>query len=106
MTTVSPDQLTARLVEWATTHSTAVSEQHSQLREEFQTRFPLDTLPGYLQPIGWISPLWHAAELGRAALYGAPLSAAMAALHVGFLVLVALVAASLSIRTFRRRLDS
>lgn len=70
------------------------------------TYFPLDTLPGYLQPIGWISPLWHAAELGRAALYGAPLSAAMAALHVGFLVLVALVAAALSIRTFRRRLDS
>ncbi|AQP43610.1 ABC transporter permease [Tessaracoccus flavus] len=70
------------------------------------TYFPLDTLPGYLQPIGWISPLWHAAELGRAALYGAPLSAVMAAVHVGFLVLVALVAAALSTRTFRRRLDS
>lgn len=70
------------------------------------TYFPLDTLPGYLQPIGWISPLWHAAELGRAALYGAPLSLAMGAVHVGYLVLVAVVAALLSIRTFRRRLDS
>lgn len=45
MTTVSPDQLTARLVEWANTHATSVSEEHGQLREEFQTRFPLDTLP-------------------------------------------------------------
>ena len=70
------------------------------------TYFPLETLPIYLQPIGWISPLWHAAELGRAALYGAPMSLGMAAVHVGFLLLVAVVGAALSISTFRRRLDS
>ena len=69
------------------------------------TYFPLATLPSYLQPIGWISPLWHAAELGRAALYGAPLSLGMGVVHVGFLVAVAVVGAALSIRTFKKRLD-
>jgi len=69
------------------------------------TYFPLDSLPLFLQWIGWISPLWHAAELGRAALYGAPMPPAMLLLHVGFLVAVAGVTCALSIRTFRKRLD-
>jgi lipooligosaccharide transport system permease protein len=30
------------------------------------TFYPLDSLPLWLQWIGWISPLWHGAELGRA----------------------------------------
>lgn len=69
------------------------------------TYFPLETLPGFLHWIGWISPLWHAAELGRAALYGAPLAPAMALVHIGYLVLLAAITCALSIRTFRRRLD-
>ncbi len=69
------------------------------------TYFPLETLPWSLQWVGWISPLWHAAELGRAALYGAPLPAAMLLVHVGYLVLLGAVTCALSIRTFRRRLD-
>jgi lipooligosaccharide transport system permease protein len=35
------------------------------------TYFPLATLPLYLQWIGWISPVWHATDLGRALSYGA-----------------------------------
>lgn len=35
------------------------------------TFFPLTTLPIYLQWIGWISPVWHATDLGRALSYGA-----------------------------------
>ncbi len=69
------------------------------------TYFPLETLPLFLQWIGWISPLWHAAELGRGVLYGAPLPPAMLLLHLGFLAAVALVTCLLSIRTFRKRLD-
>ena len=69
------------------------------------TYFPLETLPGYLQPIGWISPLWHASELGRGALYGAPIGPAMTAVHLGFLAALACVGCWLSVRTFRRRLD-
>lgn len=67
--------------------------------------FPLSTLPDYLQPIGWISPLWHAAELSRAVLYGAPMTPLMAVIHVGFLVAVAAVGAVISVRVFQRRLD-
>ena len=29
------------------------------------TVFPLTQLPMFLQWIGWLSPLWHASELGR-----------------------------------------
>ena len=69
------------------------------------TYFPLETLPSLLQWIGWISPLWHAAELGRTALYGAAMPPHMMLVHVGFLVALASVTCLLSIRTFRRRLD-
>ena len=31
-----------------------------------------DDLPVGLQAVGWVSPLWHATELGRMAVYGAP----------------------------------
>lgn len=69
------------------------------------TYFPLDTLPGYLQPIGWVSPLWHAAELGRAALYGHQPGIDLAVVHVAYLAGLAVVGAWLSVRHFRRRLD-
>lgn len=69
------------------------------------TYFPLETLPGYVQPIGWISPLWHASQLGRTVMYGAPMTASMAAVHVGFLVLLASACAWSCVRTFRVRLD-
>jgi lipooligosaccharide transport system permease protein len=67
------------------------------------TYFPLETLPGFLQWIGWISPLWHAAELGRTALYGAPMLPPMLLVH--YLVALAAVTCLLSVRTFRKRLD-
>ena len=35
------------------------------------TFFPLSQMPIFLQWIGWISPLWHGAELGRVVSYGA-----------------------------------
>ena len=69
------------------------------------TYFPLETLPVYLRPIGWVSPLWHASELGRGALYGAPVGITMTVVHLGYLVLLAAVCAWLSVRTFRKRLD-
>ncbi|GAA4899740.1 lipooligosaccharide transport system permease protein [Stackebrandtia albiflava] len=32
--------------------------------------FPLSQLPQYLQPVAWLSPLWHGAELSRWAVSG------------------------------------
>ena len=34
------------------------------------TFFPISRLPDWLQPVSWLSPLWHAVELCRAATTG------------------------------------
>lgn len=36
------------------------------------TFYPLESMPIYLQWIGWISPLWHGTDLGRVISYGSP----------------------------------
>ena len=66
------------------------------------TIFPLEQLPGYVQWIGWISPLWHGTELARVAAYGAdnPIW-----IHLIFLVALTVVGWVLSIRIVTRRLD-
>lgn len=68
------------------------------------TFYPLATLPVWLQWIGWVSPLWHASEIGRAASYGGSPGSWPVVWHV--LVLVALCAAGwlLARRVFVRRL--
>ncbi|MBN9606040.1 MAG: ABC transporter permease [Actinomycetales bacterium] len=53
------------------------------------TLFPLTQLPIFLQPIGWISPLWHAAELGRFLAFGPSGQWVAALVHVAVLVAVA-----------------
>ena len=53
------------------------------------TFYPLETLPVWLQWIGWVSPLWHGAELGRLATYGAAVPPAMIAAHLAYLVVLA-----------------
>ena len=53
------------------------------------TFYPLETLPGWLHWIGWVSPLWHASELGRVVSYGAPVPGTRVLVHLA--VLVALV---------------
>jgi lipooligosaccharide transport system permease protein len=68
------------------------------------TFYPLDTLPVWLQWIGWISPLWHASELGRLLTYGAALGAGAVVVHVLYLVLLAAGGYLLARRVFERRL--
>lgn len=68
------------------------------------TFFPLETLPMVLQPIGWVSPLWHAVELGRTVSIGVPMSVGMAVVHIGYLVALAAGGWVLARRHFRRRL--
>jgi lipooligosaccharide transport system permease protein len=52
------------------------------------TFYPLETLPVALQWIGWVSPLWHGAELGRVATYGADIAPGMIVLHVVYLIVL------------------
>ena len=68
------------------------------------TFFPLNSMPIYFQPIGWISPLWHSAELGRHFAYGYELSTFMVIIHLAFLITVFVFGLRFSGRQFTRRL--
>nr|WP_245968016.1 ABC transporter permease [Salana multivorans] len=68
------------------------------------TFYPLDTLPVWLHPIGWLSPVWHGAQLGRWATYGAPTPGWLLAVHALALVAIAAVAGYVAGRVFTRRL--
>lgn len=68
------------------------------------TFYPLENLPIWLQWIGWISPLWHASELGRMATYGSPGGPGLAAIHLAYLVILTVVGYAFARRTFTRRL--
>lgn len=66
--------------------------------------FPLDQLPGYLRPLAWFSPLWHANEVARdAALGGLP--GWQVALHLAVLVTVVVAGFAVARQRFRRRLE-
>ncbi|GAA2529828.1 ABC transporter permease [Rarobacter incanus] len=50
------------------------------------TFFDLASMPIYLQPIGWLSPIWHGAQLARAASYGLGEPAWVTAIRVAYLI--------------------
>lgn len=68
------------------------------------TFYPLDTLPGWLHWIGWVSPIWHATELGRVVSYGAPTAPGMVAVHLGVLLVLAVGGWFVARRVFVARL--
>lgn len=68
------------------------------------TFYPLDSLPVWLQWIGWISPLWHGAELGRVATYHAAVPSAMILVHVVYLLVLCVFGYLLGRRLFTERL--
>lgn len=68
------------------------------------TFFPLDSMPIYLRWIGWISPLWHATDLGRYLSYGRDIPGWLVITH--FLVLLVMLIGGLkyAFYAFERRL--
>jgi lipooligosaccharide transport system permease protein len=69
------------------------------------TFFPISNLPPLLQPIAWLSPLWHGVELSRALALGTVSQAPLLALvHVIVLVSIALAGTIWAFRTVERRL--
>lgn len=65
--------------------------------------YPIEQLPDWLEPVAWITPLWHGIELCRGAVLGG-LGAGMALVHLGALIgftSAGLVACTV---TFRRSL--
>ena len=67
------------------------------------TFFPIEQLPPVLQPIAWLTPLYHGVALTRGLALGT-LDPIAGAIHVGYLVALAVVGAILFDRLLRRRL--
>ncbi|WBL19035.1 ABC transporter permease [Citricoccus sp. NR2] len=68
------------------------------------TFYALNTLPLALQWIGWISPQWHAAQLGRILTYGMDNPAWLTGVHVAYLLALCAVGWIAVARVFERRL--
>lgn len=69
------------------------------------TFYPVESLPIFLQPLAWITPLWHGVELARGLSLGTigadPL---MAAVHIAVLVGFTVVGTWFAIRTVTAKL--
>jgi lipooligosaccharide transport system permease protein len=69
------------------------------------TFFPIESLPPLIQPIAWLSPLWHGVAVCRALMLGTigdqPL---LAVIHVAILVALVVGGALAAFRTMERRL--
>jgi lipooligosaccharide transport system permease protein len=69
------------------------------------TFFPVDRLPGWVQPVAWVSPLWHGTEVARAAALD-DMSQPLAALgHIAYLLALLVLGAALAARQYTRRLQ-
>lgn len=68
------------------------------------TFFPLESMPIYLQPIGWISPMWHGTQVARVLAFGLEVPGWMVVVHLAFLVLLTAGGTLLAARFFTRRL--
>ena len=69
------------------------------------TFFPLESLPWFLQWIGWISPLWHGTQLGRVAAYGLDEPAWLTAVHIVYLLALTFLGWVATQRVITRRLN-
>ena len=68
------------------------------------TFFPLESMPIYLQWVGWISPMWHGTQLARVLAFGLPVPWWMVIVHLLVLLVVTVVGAVVATRLFTRRL--
>jgi lipooligosaccharide transport system permease protein len=68
------------------------------------TFYPISSMPIYLQWIGWVSPQWHATNLGRAMSYGMPIESWLLYVHWGLMLVMAVIGITWSHRIFVKRL--
>ena len=67
------------------------------------TFFPVEQLPDWIEPLAWVTPLWHGVELTRDLATGTA-SAGPTAIHVAYLVTLTVVGAALAVRSCGRKL--
>ncbi|MHA6621366.1 ABC transporter permease [Pseudonocardia sp. DLS-67] len=68
------------------------------------TFFPVERLPAWVQPVAWVSPLWHGTEVARAAALNRwqPLAAVG---HTAYLLVLLVLGAVLATRLYTSRLQ-
>ena len=69
------------------------------------TFYPLSQMPIFLQFFGWLSPLWHATEIGRYLTYDYPISGPMLLMHFSVLAAMIFFGLTASFRIFAARLE-
>jgi lipooligosaccharide transport system permease protein len=70
------------------------------------TFFPIDRLPEMIQPVAWVLPLWHGADLARALALGTVMDHPLLhAAHLAILVAGAVGGVVATFVMFRRRLE-
>lgn len=67
------------------------------------TFFPIEQLPAILQPIAWITPLWHGVDLCRSLALGTA-EPALTLVHVAYLGTMTTIGIAAAFVTFQRRL--
>ena len=68
------------------------------------TFYSLSTLPLSVRWVGWISPLWHATEIGRYFSYSHPIPGQMLFIHFGYMTLLGIAGILVANRKFALRL--
>jgi lipooligosaccharide transport system permease protein len=69
------------------------------------TFFPIESLPDFLRPVAWLSPLWHSADLCRMLMLGTVGSnLGLALAHTAILVAIVIVGILVAFRTVEARL--
>jgi lipooligosaccharide transport system permease protein len=68
------------------------------------TFYPLSGMPIYHQWVGWISPLWHATDVGRVLTLGQPTEPLLMVVHFAYFVAMLIGGLALSYPPFEKRL--
>ena len=66
--------------------------------------FPIESLPAVLQPLAWVSPLWHGVVVTRAVVFGLVGEVPLLLVHLGILVVIVAVGTWAAVRLIERRL--
>jgi len=67
------------------------------------TFFPVSELPAWIQPVAWVTPLWHATEAARSLTLGLPDAVALLG-HLAYLGLWLAVGTWAAVRVLSRRM--
>lgn len=70
------------------------------------TYYPIDSLPPYLSWIGWVSPVWHSTDFGRALAYGHPVTPNTMIIHVLYFIFIGSFGLTLAYPKFESRLSA